>query len=423
MPLSRRQFCGWLSRSSFLAQTRFTASRAGASVAGTTPLQMRATSEAGTGSHIGSLYPFVQKQADRSMFELSFLHPRFRDLDAWQQPARAKVFEHLFYTPPPAAPMPDVARRDDRGDYVQEELTFQTTPDVRVPAYLLIPKTGPRPAPAVLVLHCHGGFYVWGKDKVAAREDEHPVLREFKQQLYQGRSIATELVRRGYVVLTIDMFYWGERRMLLDEDPPSYRDARKMTSDEIAAFDRRSQQSEQLVARSLLAAGITWPGVMLWDDLRSLDYLLSRSEVDPRRLACVGLSVGAYRSFVLAALDPRIKAAVAVGWMSSLGTHIRRHVVNSIGLTFQIVGLYRYLDLPDLAALIAPRSVLVINGSKDQLFPPEGVQTAFEKIERCFNKAGVPDRQQCRLYDAPHEFNVRMQTEAWEWLERSLAGP
>jgi dienelactone hydrolase len=420
VPVSRRQFCGWLSRSSVLTQALFTASRAGESVAGTAPLQIAASSEAGIGSHIGSLYPFVQKQADRSTFELSYLHARFRDLDSWQQLARAKLLEHLFYTPPPAPPMPDVTRREDRGDYIQEELTFQTTPDARVPAYLLIPKTGPRPAPAVLVLHCHGGSYVWGKDKVAAREDEHPVLREFKEQLYQGRSIATELVRRGYVVLTIDMFYWGERRMLLDEDPPSYRNARKMTRDDIAAFDRRSQQSEQLVARSLFAAGVTWPGVMLWDDLRSLDYLASRSEVDPRRLACVGLSVGGYRSFVLAALDPRVKAAVAVGWMSSLGTHIKRHVINSIGLTFHIVGLYRYLDFPDLGALIAPRSILVMNGSKDQLFPPEGVKAAFEKIERCFSKAGVPERQQCRLYDAPHEFNVRMQAEAWEWLERSL---
>ena len=85
------------------------------------------------------------------------------------------------------------------------------------------------------------------------------MLSEFKQRLYDGRSIATELVRRGYVVITIDMFYWGER-MLLDEDPPSYREPQRMTADEIAAFNRRSSQSEQLVARSLMTAGITWPG-------------------------------------------------------------------------------------------------------------------------------------------------------------------
>ena len=141
-----------------------------------------------------------------------------------------------------------------------------------------------------------------------------------------------------------------------------------MTADEIAAFNRRSSQNEQLVARSLMTAGITWPGVMLWDDLRTLDYLASRPEVDRQRLGCVGLSVGGYRSFLLAALDQRIKAAVDVGWMTSFASNLRRHVLNTVGLTFHIPGLYRYLDLPDLAALIAPRSVLVINGSKTRCF-------------------------------------------------------
>jgi hypothetical protein len=106
--------------------------------------------------------------------------------------------------------------------------------------------------------------------------------------------------------------------------------------------------------------------------------------------------------------------------MSSLASQIKRHITNTIGFTFQIIGLYRYLDLPDLAALIAPRSVLVINGSRDQLFPMEGVDAAFTKIDRSFRKAGVPDRQRCRLYDAPHQFNVAMQAEAWEWIRRWL---
>jgi dienelactone hydrolase len=415
MPVSRRRFFEWLGGSGILAGTvlPFGAGDLAA-------LQPGLPTAPPTGSHIGSLYPFIQAQADRSRFELSFLHARFRDLGAWQKPARARVLQQLFYEPPSVAPMPAVIRREDRGEYIQEDLTFQSTPDLRVPACVLIPKHAQRPAPGILLLHCHGGFYVWGKEKVVEGDDEHPALREFKRQLYEGKSIATELVQRGYVVMTIDMFYWGERRMLLDEDPPSYRDPRRMTEEDVTAFNRRSQQAEALVARSLFAAGITWPGVMLWDDLRTVDYLAGRPEVDARRIGCVGLSVGGYRSFVLAALDPRIKASIDVGWMSSLGTHIRRHVMNSIGLTFHIVGLYRYLDLPDLAALIAPRSLLVINGSKDELFPPEGVRAAFEKIEQCFRKAGVPERQQCRLYDAPHEFNLRMQADAWEWLARSL---
>lgn len=406
--LTRRRFCRSLGAGGVLAHASF-----GLPV--TSWRQEAKTAE--DAPHIGNLYPFVQKQADRSTLELSFLHSRFRSLAAWQKTARARVLEQLSYSPPPVAPNPEIIRRTDRGEYIEEYLTFQTTPDLRVPAYVLIPKKAAMPAPGIVLLHCHGGAYVWGKEKVVAGDNEPVALSEFKQRLYEGTSIANELARRGYVVITIDMFYWGERRMLLQEDPPSYREPQRMNAEEIAAFNRRSSQNEQLVARSLLTAGITWPGVMLWDDLRTLDYLASRPEVDRQRLGCVGLSVGGYRSFLLAALDERIKAAVDVGWMTSFASNIRRHVVNTVGLTFHIPGLYRYLDLPDLAALIAPRSVLVMNGSKDTLFPPAGVEKAFQKIAACYQKAGVPERQRCRLYDVPHEFNREMQAEAWSWLE------
>lgn len=413
MPVSRREFCQSLAGSGLVAEA---AARGFAAA----PLVEQAPAAATLGSHIGSLYPFVQQQADHSNLELSFLRSEFQDLATWQAKARATVFERLFYSPPPAAPAADVIRREDRGDYVQEYLTFQTTPDIRVPAYVLIPKRAGRPAPGIVALHCHGGFYVWGKDKVVESDHEHPALAQFKQELYEGKSVASELARQGYVVIVIDAFYWGERRMLLDEDPASYRDAQQMTKPEVADFNRRSQQGEQLVARSLFTAGITWPGVLLWDDLRTVDYLASRPEVDAQRLGCVGLSLGGYRSFVLAALDPRIKVAVDVGWMTSMASQIKRHVVNTIGLTFHIAGLYRYLDLPDLAALIAPRALLVINGSKDSLFAPEGVRAAFEKIGACFQKAGASDHQHCRLYDAPHEFNRQMQQDAFAWIARWL---
>jgi len=402
--LTRRRFCQSLGGSPLL-------SRASVDLAGLTQSPAAADSP-----HIGNLYSFAQKQADRSRLELSFLQARYQDLKAWQKVARARVLERLCYSPPVTPPAVEIIRRTEREDHIEEYLTFQTTPDLRVPAYLLLPRQAPRPAPAVVVLHCHGGAYVWGKEKVVAVENEHPALTEFKNRLYEGASIANELVRRGYVVITIDMFYWGERRMLLDADPPSYLEPQRMSLEEVDGFNRRSSQNEQLVARTLMTAGITWPGVVLWDDLRTVDYLASRPEVDRRRLGCVGLSVGGYRSFLLAALDPRIKAAVDVGWMTSYASNIRRHVLNTVGFTFHIPGLYRYLDLPDLAALIAPRSVFVINGSKDTLFPADGVEKAFRKIEACFRKAAVPDRQRCRLYDAPHQFNRAMQAEAWEWL-------
>ena len=207
--------------------------------------------------------------------------------------------------------------------------------------------------------------------------------------------------------------------MILDDDSPAYRQRPlSLTGEEINAFNQRASQNESLIARSLFTAGISWPGVVLWDDIRTLDYLASRPEVDPQRLGCVGLSAGGYRSFLLAALDQRIKAAVDVGWMTSLASQIKQHVMHTIGFSFYLIGLYRYLDLPDLAALVAPRAVLVINGVQDRLFAAEGVKAAFGKIERCYRKAGAAERQRCRLYDAPHEFNLAMQAEAWEWLKR-----
>jgi dienelactone hydrolase len=317
------------------------------------------------------------------------------------------------------SPQPQLVRRTDRGSYDEEYLTFQTTPDLRVPAHVLIPKNVAFPAPGVLVLHSHDGIYLWGKEKVVENDKEHPYLTTFKQQRYGGKSIAAELARRGYVVVAIDMFYWGERRMILDDDPVAYRERPvTMGEQEIRAFNQRASEHESIVARSLLTAGVSWPGVLLWDDIRALDYLASRPEVDPKRLATVGLSVGGYRSFLLAALDERVRAAVDVGWMTSFGAQIKQHVRNTVGLSFHINGLYRYMDLPQMSALVAPRSLLVINGSRDALFALDGVKAAFDTIGRCYAKAGAPERQRCRLYDAPHEFNADMQAEAWEWLRR-----
>lgn len=370
-------------------------------------------------SHAGSLYPFIQKLADSSPFALSYLRPEFRDLRQWQTRARARVFERLLYSPAPHKVTAQLLRKTEEPDYIREDLVLQTTPETSVPAYILIPKNAKLPAPGIVALHDHGGFYLWGKEKILAGPNEHPVLTEFRERYYGGRSTAVEMVKQGYVVIAIDMFYWGERRLQYAADPAALRDrTRELTKADIDAFNRRSSQSEQLIARSLFTAGVSFPGVLVWDDLRTLDYLAHRPEVDAARLACVGLSVGGYRSYLLAALEPRIKAAVDVGWMTSFGKQVRRHVVNTVGLTFHIGGLYRDLDFPDLAALVAPRALMVINGSQDGLFHPDGVKDAFAKIEACYKKAGAPDRQQCRMYDAPHEFNPRMQSAAWEWLKR-----
>jgi dienelactone hydrolase len=374
-----------------------------------------------TPSDIGSLYPFVESQTVKGEPRLSFLRPEFTDVRAWKKGARGKLLELLHYAPPPCDPRPETVERVDRGDYVEERVRFNTTPDIRVPAFVLVPKKGRRPAPAIVAVHDHGGFYLWGKEKLVERDDEHPVLTDFKRQYYGGRSIASDLARAGYVVAIIDMFYWGERRMLLADDPADWRERpRSLTPERIEAFNRRAGENEQLVGRTIYSAGFTWSGVMFWDDVRTVDYLLTRPEVDPQRIGCAGLSLGGVRSAHLAALDDRIKVAVVVGWMTSFPPQLRRHVRNTIGFTKLVPGLYRHLDYPDVASLAMPTPLLVINGSRDALFEPSAVRASFEKLDACYRKAGVPDRLRTRLYDTPHEFNAEMQAEAWAWLGRHL---
>jgi dienelactone hydrolase len=219
------------------------------------------------------------------------------------------------------------------------------------------------------------------------------------------------------------MFYWGERRMLLDADAADWRDRpRSIARERIQAFNQRASQNEDLVGRTIGAAGFTWPGVMFWDDIRTVDYLVTRPEVDPNRIGCVGLSVGGLRSCHLAALDDRIKAAVVVGWMTSFPTQLKTRIRYTIGHTMIVPGLYHDLDYPDVASLAMPTPLLVINGSKDTLFEPAGVKASFDKLAACYQKAGIPDRIKTRLYDTPHEFNTEMQAEAWGWLAKYLRG-
>ena len=374
-------------------------------------------------SDIGSLYPFVQSQAVSGEFPLSFLQNEFADLRAWKQTARGKLLDLLHYAPPRTDPRAEVVERVDRGDYFEEKVYFNTTPDIRVPAFVLIPKRVRLPAPGIVALHDHGGFYLWGREKLVERDDEHPVLTDFKKQYYAGRSIASDLARAGYVVVAIDMFYWGERRLLLKDDPQDWRERpRSITPERIRAFNGRASEGEQLLGRTIFAAGFTWAGVMFWDDVRTVDYLASRPEVDPARIGCAGLSLGGLRSVHLAALDDRIRAAVIVGWMTSFPAQLKRRIKNTIGHTKLVPGLYRHLDYPDVASLAMPTPLLVINGSKDELFEPAGVQKSFTKLAACYAKAGVPERVRTRLYDAPHEFNLEMQAEAFKWLEKHLQG-
>ena len=219
-----------------------------------------------TGSDIGSLWPVARQLATRSFFAYSFLRPQFRTLDFWHRTARGKILELLHYSPPQWPAGEKVLSREEREGYTVEQVEFSTTPYFRVPATLLVPRDAqPRQTPAVILMHDHGGFYLWGRERIYAPGRQNLLLREFRERFYSGQSPAEELAGRGILVAIIDMIYHGERRLLLDDDPPGWRDRPvDLPSDEAGAFNARSHQLESLFARTVALAGATWPGLVIW---------------------------------------------------------------------------------------------------------------------------------------------------------------
>jgi len=159
--------------------------------------------------------------------------------------------------------------------------------------------------------------------------------------------------------------------------------------------------------------------MLCWDDRRSVDYLLTRPEVDPQRIGVLGLSIGGLRTAHLIAADPRIKAACVTGWMTEFRHQLRSHLRSHTWMAY-IPGLYSSLDLPDAAALHAPGALLVQQCGRDALYPMEGMKGAADKLARIYAKARIPDRFRATFYDVPHSFRPEMQDEAFGWLEKWL---
>ncbi|MCL5995086.1 MAG: dienelactone hydrolase family protein [Chloroflexi bacterium] len=372
---------------------------------------------------LGNLYPFVSAIADQNQPALSFLNPNFNDPATWSGQARTRLLELLCYQPPCVPLAPEIVEVTDCGDHIREKVYFNSAPASRIPAYLLRPKPSRAPAPAIVALHDHGGFYRYGKGKLVEMEGESPDLTAFKREYYSGRSYATELARHGYVVIVTDAFYFGERRIdftTIDPELHTRLQSRISTlNEQVDAYHEQCSAFEEVVARHIIAAGATWLGVLSHDDRTSVDYLVTRPEVDPTRIGCLGLSMGGHRTDYLVATDPRIKAAVSIGWMTHWRDLLPHHVRSHSWAQF-LPGLASNFELSDVISIGMPAALFVQECAQDMLFTKEGMQRACEKIEQVYAKANLATHYQYRFYDVPHQFNAAMQEDAFAWLDRWL---
>jgi dienelactone hydrolase len=389
-------------------------------------------SAAGAPPDLANLDQFVAQLAAENTPQLSFLNTRQRDLESWKREARAYFRRQLSYEPPRLALHAETVHREQRDGFQLEEVRIRATPGYDIPGWFLLPGRRSSRVPGIVAIHCHGGAYRWGHEKIVSHPDDTPALLRYRERFY-GRPYAELLARRGFAVLVIDGFYFGRRRLQAETIPPSsglsnaqpgleaLRKLEPESQEWLDSYHRVCREYENLTAKCIFAAGATWPGILAWDDQRSVDYLCSRPEVDPARIGAVGLSIGGLRTAHLIAADNRIKAACVVGWMPLFADLLRNHLRSHTWMAY-VPGLYPMLDLPDAAALIAPGALLVQQCSHDILYPLPAMQGAVEKLRDIFKKAGISERFRGSFYDVPHAFLPDMQEEAFRWLEKWLVG-
>jgi dienelactone hydrolase len=355
---------------------------------------------------------------------LSFRQPMFNNTSAWGPVARARFRELLLGPGSAMTPAPVVQHEFDFDGLRVEHLQWQLPFGPPTEAVLLKPAGGRGRLPGVVGLHDHGGNKYFGLRKITRiTKDPHPAMLRHQERHYSGQAWANELARRGYVVLVHDAFTFGSRRVRLADVPANIRnnliEVDPEAQDEIDRYNQFAAGHEHLMAKSLFSAGMTWPGVFVFDDQRALDYLASRPDVDATRLGCCGLSGGGLRTVMLTGADERIRCSCCVGMMTTWRDYLLNKCFTHTWMCY-VPGLPRDLDYPEILGLGAPNPVLVLNNRQDPLFTLSEMERADRILMDVYKKAGASEHYKTSFYDGPHKFDSDMQKEAFAWFDRWL---
>lgn len=277
-----------------------------------------------------------------------------------------------------------VTGRIEREDYSVEKILFESRPDFFVSANLYLPKnvTFPRPAVLNVIGHSPNGK---ARDKV------------------QKRSIAQ--ARRGFVVLTIDCLGQGERQV------PDY-----------ASVSGPPGNAHQIIGRQAFISGTHVFNYMVWDAIRAVDYLVSRSEVDKEKICITGCSGGGMMSTYILPFEQRIKVAVPACNPNTWSHRVHAGLATDHEQVF--FGAFSSGIDPRGDPLFAqvPKPLMINATTDDNLNPPRGVWDIGTWLFKAYSAHGVPEKLTTTMVEAGHGYNKEQREFAYSWMLRWTDG-
>jgi hypothetical protein len=310
----------------------------------------------------------------------------FKTLEQWKAKRgelHEQLMEMLGLSPLPEKTdlKPQVTGRLEEEEFVVEKIQFQSRPGLYVTGNLYLPKVieeGEK-LPTILYVCGHG--------------------REAKGDISFGNKTHYQhhgawFARNGYACLTIDTLQLGE-------------------------IEGLHHGTHRMGMWWWLSRGYTPAGVEAWNCIRALDYLETRPEVDAARFGVTGRSGGGAYSWWIAAADERIKVAVPVAGITDLQNHVVDGCVEGHCDCMYMVNTYRW-DYPMLAALVAPRPLLISNTDSDRIFPLDGVYRTFEKVRSIYRLYGKAEDVALNITAGPHKDTQELRTHAFRWFNHYL---
>jgi len=307
-----------------------------------------------------------------------------QSLEDWQSQRagyRLQLLEMLGLDPlPEKTPLQaKITGRVTHDEFFVENIQFQSRPGLYVTGNLYVPKQIDGRLPTILYVCGHGRVK---KDGISYGNKVH--------YQHHGEWFA----RNGYVCLTIDTLQLGE----------------------IEGIHHGTYNHDMWW---WLNRGYTPAGVEAWNCVRALDYLETRPEVDSNRFGVTGRSGGGAYSWWIAAIDDRIKVAVPVAGITDLQNHVVDGCVEGHCDCMYMVNTHRW-DYGQVAALVAPRPLLISNTDSDGIFPLDGVMRTFLSVRRIYQLHNAADKVALNITAGGHKDTQELRVHAFRWFNQHL---